>query len=69
MTITCKHTDLGEIQGNSHDGVAQFLGLKYASLENRFAAPSLVTHYSSGQTDATKFGYTMPPSLLGSCLC
>ncbi|KAL5447662.1 hypothetical protein PMIN05_001957 [Paraphaeosphaeria minitans] len=66
MTITHKHKhkhkhkDLGEIQGNSNNGVVQFLGLKYASLENRFAAPSLVTDYSSGLIDATKFG---PPTV------
>ncbi|KAF2442415.1 alpha/beta-hydrolase [Karstenula rhodostoma CBS 690.94] len=56
MTTTYKHKDLGEVKGNSNDGVVQFLGLKYASLENRFAAPSLVTDYGSGHTDATKFG-------------
>jgi carboxylesterase type B len=68
MTTTCKHNDLGDIRGNSCDGVVQFLGLKYASLENRFASPSLVTHYSSGLTDATKYGYSMSATPLGSCL-
>ena len=58
MSIAHKHKDLGEVQGTSHAEVVQFLGIKYASLENRFAAPSLVTDYSAGQLDATKFGYT-----------
>ncbi|KAF1975707.1 carboxylesteras-like protein [Bimuria novae-zelandiae CBS 107.79] len=56
MTTIFKHADLGKIKGNIKDGVAQFLGLKYASLQNRFAAPSLVTNYGSGTVDASKFG-------------
>lgn len=57
MTTTFKHADLGELKGNVVDGTAQFLGLKYASLENRFAAPQLVTTYGSGAVDASKYGY------------
>lgn len=60
MPITHQHKDLGEVRGDNHDGVVHFLGVKYASLENRFAAPSLVTDYSSGKIDATKYGYLQP---------
>lgn len=57
MSATLKHTDLGDIKGNIKDTAIQFQGIKYASLENRFAEPSLVTDYGSGALDATKFGY------------
>ncbi|KAJ4296317.1 hypothetical protein N0V90_006362 [Kalmusia sp. IMI 367209] len=56
MTTTFKHQDLGDVKGNAKDGVVQFLGLKYASLEDRFASPSLVTEYGSGVIDASKYG-------------
>ncbi|KAF2270515.1 alpha/beta-hydrolase [Lojkania enalia] len=53
---TLKHGELGELKGNVIDGTAQFLGLKYASLENRFAQPQLVTNYGAGPVDASKYG-------------
>lgn len=64
MSATLKHPALGEIKGNQRDGVAQFLGLKYASIKDRFAPPELAGSYGPGNTDATKFGYvqhTFPP--------
>ncbi|KAF2636651.1 carboxylesteras-like protein [Massarina eburnea CBS 473.64] len=56
MTTLFKHSDLGEVKGSSVDGAVQFLGLKYASLENRFAAPQLHTSSASGSIDASKYG-------------
>lgn len=57
MSATLKHEHLGELKGRSVDGVAQFLGLKYASIKDRLAAPELVESYGAGATDASKFGY------------
>jgi hypothetical protein len=57
MSATLKHQNLGELEGKAVDGAVQFLGLKYASLKDRLAAPHLVDSYGSGTTDATKFGY------------
>jgi hypothetical protein len=57
MSATLKHEHLGELKGKSVDGIAQFLGLKYASIKDRLAAPELVENYGAGATDASKFGY------------
>jgi hypothetical protein len=57
MSATLEHEHLGELKGKSVDGAVQFLGLKYASIRDRLAAPQLVDSYGSGTTDATKFGY------------
>ena len=57
MPTNLKHSQLGELQGNSEDGTAQFLGLQYATLKNRLATAEMVDTYGSGTTDATKFGY------------
>ncbi|CAG5169765.1 uncharacterized protein ALTATR162_LOCUS7077 [Alternaria atra] len=56
MSATLEHEHLGELKGKSVDGAVQFLGLKYASIKDRLAAPQLVDSYGSGTTDATKFG-------------
>ena len=56
MAATFTHPTLGQVQGNQRDGVAQFLGLRYASIRDRFAPPELVDSYGSGDIDATKFG-------------
>ena len=61
MPTTLKHRDLGDVKGNTKDSAIEFRGIKYASLENRFAEPSLVTDYGSGALDATKFGYAALP--------
>jgi carboxylesterase type B len=55
MSVTFKHAPLGDLKGNSVDGAVQFLGLKYASLKNRFAPAELIESYGGG-ADATKFG-------------
>lgn len=56
MATSLNHPDLGQIDGVSVDGTVQFLGLKYASLEDRFAPPKLVTKLGSSPIDATKYG-------------
>lgn len=57
MSVSVKHDTLGTIKGNVVDETAQFLGLKYASLTNRFAPPELIQSYGPHPTDATKYGY------------
>ncbi|KAH8732619.1 carboxylesterase-like protein [Phaeosphaeriaceae sp. PMI808] len=54
--VTLKHPKLGELHGNLVNGTAQFLGLKYATLENRLAAAKMINSYGPGPTDATKYG-------------
>ncbi|KAF2874797.1 carboxylesteras-like protein [Massariosphaeria phaeospora] len=56
MTASFDHPELGQLKGNSTGGTVQFLGLKYASLENRFAQPKLVTSYGSGAINASTYG-------------
>jgi hypothetical protein len=56
MFTTLEHAKLGKINGVAVDGTVQFRGLKYASLENRFAPPQLVTSYETQSTGATKYG-------------
>lgn len=56
MSATLDHPEFGQVTGTAVDGTVQFLGLKYASLENRFAPPQLVTSYGSVPVDATKYG-------------
>jgi carboxylesterase type B len=57
MSTTLEHDSLGELKGNTKDGVAEFLGLKYATLKDRFASAELLDRYGPGPTDATKYGY------------
>jgi carboxylesterase type B len=57
MAAHIKHQKLGQIQGKQGDGIVQFLGIKYASLKDRFAGSELV-EYGSGESviDATNLG-------------
>jgi carboxylesterase type B len=55
MSATLNHAHLGELKGNAVDKAVQFLGLKYASLKDRFSAPELVDSYGGG-ADATRYG-------------
>ncbi|KAF2144753.1 uncharacterized protein K452DRAFT_285078 [Aplosporella prunicola CBS 121167] len=62
-TKTIHHPHLGTIHGTADDdGVIRFLGLQYATLKDRLAAPELVVSGSggAGEIDARKFG---PPVL------
>jgi hypothetical protein len=56
MSTSLQHSELGELKGNIIDGVAQFLGLKYATLKNRLATAELLSNYGQEPTDATKYG-------------
>jgi len=49
------HPTIGQVRGNRVGNVAQFLGIKFASLKDRFAAPALAT-YSGAGLDATSHG-------------
>ncbi|KAF1996665.1 alpha/beta-hydrolase [Amniculicola lignicola CBS 123094] len=64
MSTTYVHPEIGQLKGNIVDGAVQFLGLKYASLQNRLAPSELVTSYRPS-TDASKFG-PPPVSPLGA---
>lgn len=59
MTSVLKTSSLGDIRGKSHDGVVQYLGLKYATLKNRLADAQLVEKRDGDILDATKDGYKM----------
>lgn len=52
------HPDIGTLEASTaQEGVLQFLGVQYATLEHRFA-PAVVKKYSPGaKIDATKLGY------------
>jgi carboxylesterase type B len=58
MTAPLQTTHLGQIQGKTVDGVTHYLGLKYASLQNRIADAELVASRTAeeGILDATKDG-------------
>ncbi len=57
-TVTIQHPSIGEIVGRVGDGVHQFLGVQYATLENRLAESKVKTSYpSGGSVDATRHGY------------
>jgi hypothetical protein len=51
-----KHPDPGQVRGRYGKGVIQYLGLKYASLEHRFAEPELATYGGLDTIDGTKHG-------------
>ncbi|GIK05682.1 hypothetical protein Aspvir_009795 [Aspergillus viridinutans] len=49
---------LGEVRGKSHDGVSQFLGIRYATLNDRFADAELIEQREGSIVDASKDGPT-----------
>jgi len=51
-----QHPLLGALHGKAGDGVVQYLGVKYASLKNKFSPPELCGKYEGGAIDATKLG-------------
>ncbi|KAH7336031.1 carboxylesterase-like protein [Rhexocercosporidium sp. MPI-PUGE-AT-0058] len=62
MASEFSHPSLGHIQGNAKEGVVQFLGVKYASIKDRFAASEVFDHSESNFIDATKPGpYVISP--------
>lgn len=50
------HPSLGTLIGRDSDGAYQFLGIQYATLENRLAESQLKTNYKS-PVDARNHGY------------
>ncbi|EEU35497.1 uncharacterized protein NECHADRAFT_98197 [Fusarium vanettenii 77-13-4] len=63
MATQLEHPHLGHIRGVKPgvEGVAQYLGIQYATLAHRFAAPEVKIKYE-GTVDATNFG----PSVVAS---
>lgn len=56
MVETLSHDTLGSVQGKAiNDSVTQFLGLKYATLADRFAEPVLAST-SDNKIDAADIG-------------
>ncbi|KAM6529840.1 hypothetical protein FALCPG4_007966 [Fusarium falciforme] len=56
-----QHPVIGHIRVRDGDGVVQCLGLKYASLENRFADAQIMNYPSEGHLTATRHG---PPVIM-----
>jgi hypothetical protein len=57
MTFNFQHPSLGEIHGVQKDGIVQFLGIKYASLKDRFAKSEILGRGVEGSIiDGTKHG-------------
>lgn len=52
-----QHPIIGHIRVKDGDGVVQCLGIKYASLENRFAEAQMMDYPSEGDLTATRHGY------------
>ena len=63
MAETLKHSSLGKIQGVAKGGVIQYLGVKYATLKDKFAVGEL-WNGNDGLIDATHLGPSVisPPS-------
>jgi hypothetical protein len=55
MTTTLM-TSFATFTGKNGDEVIQYLGVKYASLEDQLSPPEMMTTYDSGVVDATEFG-------------
>ncbi|VUC36291.1 unnamed protein product [Clonostachys rosea] len=54
-----RHPAIGEVQGKYNKGVIQYLGLKYASLEDRFAEPKVLEYSGNEKIDGTRHGPTV----------
>ncbi|KPI39656.1 Para-nitrobenzyl esterase [Cyphellophora attinorum] len=48
MSTTLEHPQLGHVAGIKHGNVLRFLGIQYATLENRFAQAKLVVNNQKG---------------------
>jgi hypothetical protein len=55
MTATLK-TSFATFKGKKGDGVVQYLGVKYASLQDQISPPDMMIAYGTGVADATQFG-------------
>jgi hypothetical protein len=63
------HPLIGPIQGKYGKGVVQYLGLEYASLQNRFADPEVTEYPERGSINATRHGWVSFFSLLVDMSC
>jgi carboxylesterase type B len=54
-TVTIDHPLMGTVVGRDGDGVEQFLGVRYATLEDRLAESRIRSTYQS-PLDATRHG-------------
>lgn len=52
------HPIIGKVKGQASDGVIQFLGLKYATLQHWFDNAKLVQYDGSG-LNATRHGFVI----------
>ncbi|KAL4882136.1 hypothetical protein BJY04DRAFT_217460 [Aspergillus karnatakaensis] len=77
MLFATSHPLLGTVTGRQNDGVAQFLGLKYATVQERFAHSELFQPTAKGMVDATRIntcpispanGFDLESSLIGKKL-
>ena len=59
MSATINTSNLGQIRGKTEDGVTRYLGIKYATLKDRFADAQLVEERQGDILDATADGYIM----------
>jgi len=62
MAALLNHASLGKIQGKSSSGVSQYLGIKYGTLEDRFAEATMAD--STGSIDAIRLGSVTTYKLL-----
>lgn len=65
-TTTLEHPTLGTLHGNAYGNVTQFLSLRYATLEHRFAAPVVADRLPSG--DCTVYGSALPSLRMVICM-
>ena len=56
MATSTIRTDFGTFIGKKGDGVVQFLGIKYAELEDQLSGPRIYRSYGKDVVDATSFG-------------
>jgi hypothetical protein len=66
MATRVTHTPFGDFIGKVDQGVAQYLGIKYALLKDRLSVPEMVHEYGNEPVDATEYGLvTIFPASLG----
>lgn len=56
MTTQLAHPTLGTIIGNDGPSVASYLGIRYATLANRFANAQLPSYPPNNHINATDYG-------------
>jgi len=69
MTSTLTHPELGNIIGNDGLTVSRFLGIQYATLENRLANAQLKTYSGRGEVIADKYGCVIMAPTSGRSAC